>query len=264
MMLRYGLTLTVFLLASLSASAAPAKQWIVVTAPAFRKAIEPLCEQRKAQGLRVLVVPTTDLLSADEIRAGDGRKLREHINKLCREYKGSSFVLLVGAIEGGRLPEPETRVLPALSGTIGRMKGQPSDNGYGCVDDSRTPTVPVGRFPARTERRCTICVRSGTVAPSSTRRAGPNMWWWWAIPVLLLITLFLALYLVRVSPGLLPGHCGEQILERRLEMRLVMNDEAVLADQPDLGTKWSPRYVRVTDALPVTETQKVLKRLLRR
>ena len=37
-----------------------------------------------------------------------------------------------------------------------------------------------------------------------------------------------------------------------------------LADQPDLGTKWSPRYVRVTDALPVTETQKVLKRLLRR
>ena len=37
-----------------------------------------------------------------------------------------------------------------------------------------------------------------------------------------------------------------------------------LADQPDLGTKWSPRYVRVTDSLPVTETQKVLKRQLRR
>ena len=37
-----------------------------------------------------------------------------------------------------------------------------------------------------------------------------------------------------------------------------------LAEQPDLGTKWSPRYVRITDALPVTETQKVLKRVLRR
>lgn len=30
------------------------------------------------------------------------------------------------------------------------------------------------------------------------------------------------------------------------------------------GTKWSPRYVRATESLPVTETQKVLKRALRR
>jgi fatty-acyl-CoA synthase len=37
-----------------------------------------------------------------------------------------------------------------------------------------------------------------------------------------------------------------------------------LSEQPDLGTKWSPRYVRVTAALPMTETQKILKRVLRR
>jgi fatty-acyl-CoA synthase len=37
-----------------------------------------------------------------------------------------------------------------------------------------------------------------------------------------------------------------------------------LDKQADLGTKWSPRYVRVTSSLPVTETQKVLKRVLRR
>ena len=37
-----------------------------------------------------------------------------------------------------------------------------------------------------------------------------------------------------------------------------------ISEQPDLGTKWSPRYVRVVDAMPVTETQKVLKRVLRR
>lgn len=35
-----------------------------------------------------------------------------------------------------------------------------------------------------------------------------------------------------------------------------------LADQPDLGTKWAPRYVRVMDALPATATNKVLKRVL--
>lgn len=37
-----------------------------------------------------------------------------------------------------------------------------------------------------------------------------------------------------------------------------------LAEQTDLGTKWSPRYVRVTEAMPVTESQKPMKRQLRR
>jgi fatty-acyl-CoA synthase len=34
---------------------------------------------------------------------------------------------------------------------------------------------------------------------------------------------------------------------------------AFLAAQPDLGTKWSPRFVRVTDAMPLTGTNKVVK-----
>jgi len=38
---------------------------------------------------------------------------------------------------------------------------------------------------------------------------------------------------------------------------------AFLAGEEDLGTKWAPRYVRVTDQLPVTATTKVLKRVLR-
>jgi fatty-acyl-CoA synthase len=37
-----------------------------------------------------------------------------------------------------------------------------------------------------------------------------------------------------------------------------------LAAQPDLGTKWAPRFVRVTGQLPITPTSKVLKRVLRR
>ena len=39
---------------------------------------------------------------------------------------------------------------------------------------------------------------------------------------------------------------------------------AFLAVQPDLGTKCAPRFVRVTETMPVTETRKVLKRVLRR
>jgi len=37
-----------------------------------------------------------------------------------------------------------------------------------------------------------------------------------------------------------------------------------LADQPDLGTKWAPRFVRVTAELPQTATGKVTKMALRR
>ncbi|MGA2836841.1 MAG: AMP-binding protein [Acidimicrobiales bacterium] len=38
---------------------------------------------------------------------------------------------------------------------------------------------------------------------------------------------------------------------------------AFLDGETDMGTKWAPRYVRVTDELPVTATTKVLKRVLR-
>jgi fatty-acyl-CoA synthase len=38
---------------------------------------------------------------------------------------------------------------------------------------------------------------------------------------------------------------------------------AFLADQDDLGTKWAPRFVRITEALPVTATNKVLKKAIR-
>ena len=36
-----------------------------------------------------------------------------------------------------------------------------------------------------------------------------------------------------------------------------------LGEQPDLGTKWAPRYVRVVDALPLTGTDKLDKKPLR-
>jgi hypothetical protein len=125
-------------------------QWIVVTAPAFRKAVQPLCEHRKAQGFHVVVVvQTTDLLDAGQIRSGDAEKLRDRVAALCRDFKGTSYVLLVGAAEAGRLREPEKVLAPAMRGTVSRMKGQPSDNGYGCPDVDLMPTVPVGRFPAR-------------------------------------------------------------------------------------------------------------------
>ncbi|HEY7328303.1 MAG TPA: C25 family cysteine peptidase [Gemmataceae bacterium] len=170
---RSGWILIVFLFAAAPSCAVAEDQWIVVTAPAFRKAVEPLCQQRKSQGLNVVVIETTNLLSRDDIRAGQGQKLREHINKLCREHHEKSYVLLVGALSAARLDDSENTVLPALAGTVGRMKGQPSDNGYGCLDEGRLPAAAVGRFPARTEEEA-----RGMVAKTLEyeRRTPPGQW----------------------------------------------------------------------------------------
>jgi fatty-acyl-CoA synthase len=40
--------------------------------------------------------------------------------------------------------------------------------------------------------------------------------------------------------------------------------DAFLAGQPDLGTKWRPRFVRVAESFPLTHTNKIKKRELRR
>jgi hypothetical protein len=151
----------------------PPARWVVVTAPAFREAIEPLCRQRKADGLDVVVVQTTDVLTAKEVLAGDAGPLEAHIHKLCRDSKGTSYVLLVGATEAGKLEEAEKKVLPPLRGTVNRMKGQPSDNGYGCLGDDLLPTVAVGRFPVRTEAECKQLVQK-TLA--FERESKPGAW----------------------------------------------------------------------------------------
>jgi hypothetical protein len=152
-------------------AAADPPQWIAVTAPAFRAALAPLCEERKAQGMRVVVVETTEVLTPREIRLGEAEKLKQHVHRLCKEHRGPSYVLLVGAVEAGLLPESEKKVTPALAGTAGRMRDEPSDNGYGCLDDGRLPTVPVGRFPARSEKEAEEMVAK-TLAWERDRRPG--------------------------------------------------------------------------------------------
>lgn len=173
--MRRGFLLVVLLLlpGGIRAAETPPAQWVVVTAPAFRSAVEPLCAQRKAQGMRVQVVLTTDLLSDREVLAGEAGRLREQVHKLCREAKGPSYVLLVGAVAPGQLDEPATKVVPPLRGTASRMKGQPSDNGYGCPGGGVLPTVAVGRLPARTEDEARQMVAKTLAYERDTR---PGAW----------------------------------------------------------------------------------------
>ncbi len=155
------------------AADSPAAQWVVVTAPAFRGAVQPLVRHRKAQGFRAVVVQTTDVLDAKQIAAGDADRLRRHVNQLCRDFKGPSYVLLVGAVAAGQLDDPAGKVAPALRGTVSRMKGQPSDNGYGCPGEGLLPTAAVGRFPVRTAKEAEQMVQKTLAYENDTK---PGEW----------------------------------------------------------------------------------------
>jgi fatty-acyl-CoA synthase len=58
-------------------------------------------------------------------------------------------------------------------------------------------------------------------------------------------------------------HGGDQVMATvELRDRRRFDGQAFadfLAAQPDLGTKWAPRFVRITDQMPLTGTNKVLK-----
>ena len=60
---------------------------------------------------------------------------------------------------------------------------------------------------------------------------------------------------------------GDQVMAAlQLEIETSFDGRAFadfLAMQSDLGTKWAPRYIRLSKSLPVTQTSKVQKRLLR-
>ncbi len=161
-----------FLVLTIVGADAPPRQWVLVTTPVHRAALEPLCQLRKEQGFHVEVVNTTDLLSADEIRAGNADKLRARVNTLCRHFDGTSFVLLAGSV-GGCPGDNDDNVVPALQGSIGRMKGKPTDRGYGCPNGTYVPAVAVGRLPARTAEEAAAMVTKTVDLETDTR---PGAW----------------------------------------------------------------------------------------
>ncbi len=136
------------------AADAPRAQWIAVTAPDFREAVEPLGRHRAAQGMRVTLVTTTDVLGPEDVRSGKADRLRDRVTKLCRDFDGTSYVLLVGAVEA-----EAGAAVPPLPGGAGRMKNRPSDNGYGSPGEDLLPAVAVGRLPARSADEARVMVR---------------------------------------------------------------------------------------------------------
>jgi hypothetical protein len=155
------------------AAEAQPTQWIVVAAPAFRSSLDPLIERRHAQGLKIIVIDTTNALTPAEIQQGDGTLLQTRLKDLCTQFHGVSLILLAGAVMA---TNPETAlqtVVPARPGTTGRMRDQPGDYAYSLPDTNGKPTVAVGRFPAANEQQARDMVRKTLNLEDDTR---PGAW----------------------------------------------------------------------------------------
>jgi hypothetical protein len=81
-------------------------RWIVITAPAFRQAIEPLRQRRVGEGFNVTLTTTTDILSPADIQHGNGGPLRDYLNDLYKQPSGKTYVLLVGVARSANTDEP--------------------------------------------------------------------------------------------------------------------------------------------------------------
>src|SRR6516162_10810362 len=125
-------------------------QWLLVTAPAFRAALEPLIAHRRAEGFKLVILETTNALTTEQICKGDAGPLQSRISELVRGHPGPSYLLLAGTFGAKDPVTAAATVVPTQSGTIARMKGKPSDFPYCQPNAAGSPSVAVGRFPART------------------------------------------------------------------------------------------------------------------
>lgn len=163
----------VFFFVALSVTATEdAGQWIVVTPPTFRSVLAPLIEQRKDDGFKVVVLETTEVFGSEQLQQSDGAPLLAQLKALCLPGHGPDYVLLAGICAATAQVNAQNTV-PSLRGTVERMKGQPSDSGYGLPGPDGGPTIAVGRLPARTVNELSGMVRK-TLA--FEQNAAPAPW----------------------------------------------------------------------------------------
>lgn len=148
--------------------------WLVATAPAFRAPLAPLIEHRRAQGFKVLILETTNVVSPEQIWLSQGAPLEARIRRLLEPGKGPNCVLLAGT---AGTPDPAAArqiVVPALPGRNGVMKRWPTDYGYGLPrrQEGGDCAAAVGRFPARTVQEMQAMVEKTLAAERNCNRPG--------------------------------------------------------------------------------------------
>jgi hypothetical protein len=128
----------------------PPGRWLVVAAPAFRAELTPLIEHRRAEGFQVTVLESTALLTPEQIQQTNAAPLQSHIRDFAMQTNSPCYVLLVGLPASPDLATAESNVVPAMFGTVERMKCQLTDYLFAPPPEPGLPMVAVGRFAART------------------------------------------------------------------------------------------------------------------
>lgn len=130
---------------------------IIVTAPQFRAALQPLIDARRAQGLRVTVVDVDQVYDSFSHGAPDPAAIRALVEHARAQWAPPAprYLLLAGDASydpAGYLKGPEADLVPTqtIHTTFSGLTA--SDVWYGLADDGPTamPVVAVGRFPAQT------------------------------------------------------------------------------------------------------------------
>ena len=106
---------------------APPGRWLVVAAPALRAELTPLIDHRRAEGFQVTLLESTALLTPEQIQQTNAAPLQSHIRDFAMQTNSPCYVLLVGLPASPDPATAEGNVVPALFGTIERMKGQLTD-----------------------------------------------------------------------------------------------------------------------------------------
>ena len=136
----------------------PLPKWIVIASKELDGTLKPLREHRIKKGFNVFNIHVESFAksaSETELALAVDRRIEE----IHATSKLPTYVLIVGdmTVFDANHDENWNRV-PAMVGTIARMKGQPTDHRYGCVRDERVPSIAVGRFSAGTRAEVEMMV----------------------------------------------------------------------------------------------------------
>jgi hypothetical protein len=137
---------------------ADAGRWIVVVAPELSEAVEPLCQQRRAEGWDVTVFDA----------ALDRTELIDNIFRFTQSDEPCALVL-VGDVAGTSTGAN----VASGKGTQSRMKGKFSDRWWATADGRLAKSIPTGRLPARSPEEASVIIRKILGWPEQARTIGP-------------------------------------------------------------------------------------------
>ncbi|MEO0025627.1 MAG: C25 family cysteine peptidase [candidate division WOR-3 bacterium] len=118
-------------------------RYLIIATDALAPIVQPLAEWKHYSGMQCKVVKLS------EIGGADTNAIKTYIRNAYNNWPvRPEYVLLVGA----------PSALPARFYRIQQMYGYYSDNIYGDINSDLYMDIPVGRFPAKSARQCSVMV----------------------------------------------------------------------------------------------------------